>query len=131
MIKKEAVVTQVKDGKVSVRVVRDSMCGCCSNMFCGVKKQNDITVEDPIGLKQGDRVEIGLDTRVSLMLSMLLFLVPCVVLVGGIYLFKNAGAFLSFLASLVIVSVYFIIVRFTVINKLKERLSCRIIGRAL
>ena len=127
MIKKEAVVVAVKDGDLVIDAAKDKTCGCCSNMFCGAKKENHIKLKNSLDLKAGDRVELGLESYVILGLSVLMFLMPSLMFIGGIYGFKAAGPVLSFFLSILGVMIYFIALRFAVINRLKEKLSCRII----
>jgi positive regulator of sigma E activity len=127
MIKREAIVVAAEDGTFTVEAARDKMCGCCSNMFCGVKKEGRLKLKSPLDLKAGDRVELGLRSSIVVGFSLLIFFLPCLILIGGIYAFKGLGPAGSFFLSILDVGLYFILLKFAVINRLKEKLSCRII----
>jgi len=129
VFKKEAVVEDIKDGKVILSLSRDKMCSCCSDMFCGGSKENYISVKDHLGLNKGDRVEVGLDSRIITGLNLLIFLIPSVIFILTIFVLKDFDVLLSLGCGIMGVVVYFLLIKFIIINRVKNRLSCRIIGR--
>ncbi|MFC1514623.1 SoxR reducing system RseC family protein [Candidatus Omnitrophota bacterium] len=129
MFRAQAIVTEIRDRRAVLSLARRSMCGCCLNMFCGAKNQTEVTLDDPIGLCPADKVEVGIDSGVSLLLSSLMFLAPSLLFISVIYIAKEAGELSSLALALVSLGLYFILLKIAVIDRLKDKLSCRIIRR--
>ncbi|MBN2120870.1 MAG: SoxR reducing system RseC family protein [Candidatus Omnitrophica bacterium] len=129
MLKKVAVVAQAQKDKVVLSLPRDKMCGCCSNMFCGAKNENMIILKDASGLKAGDRVEVGLEGKIALFLNMLIFFIPSLVFISLVYLFRDLSIVLSFVLAVCGIILYFGLVKVSIINRFKNRLSCKIIAK--
>ena len=129
MIKREAVVAAAEEGRVTVEAARATMCGCCSNMFCGAKRERTLTLKSSLDCKAGDRVELGLSSSVVVGFSLLVFFLPSLILVGGIYALRGLGPAGSFFVSILGVVLYFIVVKYALIDRLKERLCCTILRK--
>ena len=127
MFKREAVVQDIKDGEVILSFSRDKACGCCSNLFCGSSCRTVILVKESLSLKKGDRVEVGLESKASLCLSAIIFFIPAVLFILFILVFRSYGEFASFILALTAVLLYFFIVKITIIGRLKDKFSCKII----
>ena len=129
MFKTEATVCEKQGSDVILSADRGKMCGCCSNMFCGTKKNTYIKTRDELGLKKGDTVALGIDSRAIVVLNILIFLVPSLIFVLIIAMGGQSRMFISFLASIAAVIVYFVCVKLFLIKKLTPGLSCKIIRR--
>ena len=130
MVKKEVVVIEVLGRKAKLSLDRSKMCGCCSNMFCGVKNRYVITADipDSLQLKENDKVEIGIDSRVSLLSGVMIFLLPSVLFLAGLYLFRGTGVIISFLTGIALVSVYFFGLKLILRGREESFMKCKIIG---
>jgi len=130
MVKKEAVVIEVLAGKAKLSFDRSKMCGCCSNMFCGAKNRHVITTDIPDGLqlKINDKVEIGIDSRVSLLSGVMMFLLPSVLFLAGLYIFRGVGVIISFLTGIALASVYFFGLKLILRGREESFMKCKIIG---
>ncbi len=129
MVKTYATVIEKKDNKAVLEFSREKMCGCCSNMFCGAKKQNIIRVDDPLGTAAGDKVQIGVESRIFVGLSVLVFLIPALVFIAGVYLLQRTGVPLSFAAGVLLVVFYFLALKFIMLDKLKKGTYCKMINK--
>ena len=86
MITEYGIVTQANESSAWVKTTRSSACeGCSSRESCGVHegKEMNVVVKNTIGVKQGDRVVIGLETKPMLFLVFLLYLFPIICLLIG------------------------------------------------
>lgn len=129
MFKKEALVIDKQADKVVLKILRDKMCGCCANMFCQQAGQNQLTLKDTLGLSKDDKVELGLESSICLVLSVVTFFLPSLVFIVTIYVLKDMGVLLSFLIGVCTVGIYFFLIKVFFINRVKNKLSCRIIRR--
>lgn len=130
MVKKEAVVIEVLSGKAKLSFDRSRMCGCCSNMFRGAKNKYVISADIPenLQLKINDKIEIGIDSRVSLLSGVIMFLLPSILFLAGLYVFRGIGVIISFLTGIALVSVYFFGLKLILRGREESFMKCRIIG---
>lgn len=88
MITEEGVIEDTSGAKAVVRIRRSSACAHCdSRGACKVISDRDMMVEvdNGVGAQKGDRVEISVPARSLLKLSLLVYFLPIVALVGGAY----------------------------------------------
>ncbi len=114
-MEEEAVVLEVKDKKAKIEIKRSGSCrGCrlCSSDPCGMMVTE---VEDPIGVKGGDRVQVEIPDKDFLKAAFILYLLPASGLIIGAFIGsklnpqKAAGIFGGFIGlalSLVFVHYY-------------------------
>lgn len=84
-----AQVVEVGPGKARVEVKRSSACRhCASASLCLAfsKDTNAVEVSDPIGVRVGQRVRVGLESTALLKASAILFVIPILALVAGVFL---------------------------------------------
>ncbi len=119
MIEEVGEVTEKKEGSITIRVKKDSMCECCRlNFLCG----EDATVvveEDKIGevLEVGDKVILKIEESKFLSVALLLFLAPVFIFLFFIFYFRNLGELKSFLYAFVFVMIYFGLIKIILIKK--------------
>jgi len=78
----EGIVISISDGKATIRISKSSSCGhdCASCGACS-NPTYEMTVNDPISCKAGDRVIIETDTSKILSISFLLYIFPVFILI--------------------------------------------------
>jgi positive regulator of sigma E activity len=127
MLRKTAVVIEKKDSKITLDIVRDKMCGCCSNLFCGAGKKNHLVLADQPGVELGDKVELLIKGSKVLLLSFICFLVPSLLFVGVIYILKDkAGNLTGFWIASFLLLMYFLMIKLFIFNRIKDKIGCEV-----
>jgi sigma-E factor negative regulatory protein RseC len=93
-IKEEGIVESISQRKAVVRIQKGAQCkNCSSREGCGVSggREMQIDLENELGAKVGDYVEISLPTRSLMKLSLLVYLLPVLALIVGAYLGRLIG----------------------------------------
>ena len=101
-------VIAVKGKMITVRFPRKTACGHCG--MCAVKPNDahvDMRMEDTIGCKTGDRVEVNISNGTVLKMSLLVYTMPLVVALIGFFIAYFCGAaevwqLVAFVASLTV-----------------------------
>ena len=92
MIEEKGVVLAVRGDQARVQVQARSACGHCqARAGCGTsllegllgRRAGDFWVKDPVGVRPGDQVVIGIAEAELRRASLLLYFLPIVALVGG------------------------------------------------
>ena len=114
----EGIVVSVAEGTAHVAVTQSESCEDCSaKIICKPKSENEkiIKVEDPLGVKPGDKVRIEVEGGALLSASFFLYGVPLILFLVGIFsgmsIFSNYAAkeLYSFLFGIGLITVYYII----------------------
>jgi sigma-E factor negative regulatory protein RseC len=93
-IKEEGIVERISQGKAAVRIQKGAQCKSCSSRDgCGVSTGGELQIdlENELGAKVGDSVEISLPTRSLMKLSLLVYFLPVLALILGAYLGRLVG----------------------------------------
>lgn len=88
MVTEQGFVEKAASRKALIRVQRNEACSRCQTRgACEMLSEKTMRVEvvNDLGAKEGDRVEISVPTGSFLKLSILVYLLPVVALVGGAY----------------------------------------------
>jgi sigma-E factor negative regulatory protein RseC len=96
MVREQGTVEGLKDGKSMVRIERSSACATCeSKASCHIEAGKELLVEvgNPIGAKEGDRVEVSMPTASVIKISAFVYIVPVAGLIAGAIL----GGWLTYL----------------------------------
>jgi sigma-E factor negative regulatory protein RseC len=88
MITENGIVTQADQAVARIKTNRSAACESCSTKdSCGTKhhgsKEMMVTVKNTIGVKAGDAVVIGMETRPMIILSFLTYVFPVILLLIG------------------------------------------------
>ncbi|MFH1504352.1 MAG: SoxR reducing system RseC family protein [Candidatus Omnitrophota bacterium] len=120
MFKEIVEISDVFDNKVKISFTKKQMCSCCSlGHICG-RGEEELVIDDwGFSLKKGDKVEIEIDEKKGILANLILFFFPSIILIAGLILFQNKGELLSFVLALLVVCVYYLIVK--LILKLKGK----------
>jgi sigma-E factor negative regulatory protein RseC len=114
----EGIVTEIKNGIATVSVINSESCEECSaKIFCHTENNvRNVTAKDPYGVKAGDKVQISIKGRSVVTASFLLYGLPLVLLIAGIFIgmnyFKDNSELLSSLAGIAFVGIYFLAIHF-------------------
>lgn len=114
----EGIVVSVAEGTAHVAVTQSESCEDCSaKIICKPKSENEniIKVEDPLGVKPGDKVRIEVEGSALLSASFFLYGVPLILLLVGIFsgmsIFSNYAAkeLYSFLFGISLMAIYYVL----------------------
>lgn len=121
MLKECVEVVGVKGREVKVRFDKKAMCSCCRYSFLCGKGQEDISIENTQGLeiKVGDKIEVGIQEKRSMLAALILFLFPMIIFLICLIVFNNWHQVGAFFIAILSVCVYYLIIRN--ILKLKGR----------
>ncbi|WNB76835.1 SoxR reducing system RseC family protein [Methylomonas koyamae] len=92
MIEEAAVVTRIgADGRTWIKSLQTSACsGCMQQQACGtatlakVLPKREFAVDSDITLQAGDRVVVAIDDGHLLLTSLILYLLPLLIMLGGV-----------------------------------------------
>jgi len=116
-------VSEVKGDLVKIRFTKQPMCSCCNfSTFCKCGEDELSVTNLPFPVEPGDKVEVGVEERVSLVSSILLFGIPVIIFVLTVLLLKQQPAIHSFIAACCAIMVYYIIIKLGV--RKKEKYFC-------
>ncbi|MCP3942023.1 MAG: SoxR reducing system RseC family protein [Desulfobacteraceae bacterium] len=87
MITENGIVTKASQTTAWIKTIRSGSCeGCSSRESCGTSHNSMemiVTVKNTLGVKKGDQVVIGLETKPMIFLSFLLYVFPIILLMIG------------------------------------------------
>lgn len=130
MFKKEGRVIEVCSDKVTVEFMRRGMCDCCHNYFCSIKdKGHYVTLDKTMDLKEGDIVEVGIKDNWILFFIFFVLFIPCIIFILSLYYFYHLGVIKSAFFSFLVVILYWVILKITLIRKWEKKKICSIIRR--
>ncbi len=83
----EGIVANVKDGIATIFIIEEGSCeDCGAKIFCKpTDDKKTLTVKDPFGVAAGDRVRIAVQGRNVLAASTLLYGIPLLLILGGVF----------------------------------------------
>ncbi len=82
-MEEEAIVLEVKDKKAKVKIERSKSCRGCGLCSLNPGGMMVTEVEDPIGVKVGNRVQVEIPDKDFLKAAFILYLVPVIGLITG------------------------------------------------
>ena len=107
------------DDKIKVRFSRKPLCGCCKfNTLCG-KAEEEVIIEggDDFVVQKGDKIEVGIEEKQSLLASLLTFLLPAVIFIAVLLLLQRKGELISFGVAIAFLLVYYFLVKLLIRGK--------------
>ncbi|MDD5069391.1 MAG: SoxR reducing system RseC family protein [Candidatus Omnitrophica bacterium] len=126
MFKETVLVTEVENSRITVEFKKKQMCDCCRySSVCGVEdtQQNSrrekivIFNKDNLAIHPGDRVEVAIDERRSIIANSLIFLLPALIFVLFLAAFNRLGIVFSFFLAVLVVFVYYSLVKIILKSK--------------
>jgi len=123
MYREKAKVISRGPDTLTIQFQRKIQCGCCrlGNLCAPKDEVCTLANSSEVRALEGDMVEVGIEEKKPIVISVLLFLIPTVILLSTLVLFRQYGEFRSFFLSIVNIAVYFIVLK--VILK-KKPLEC-------
>ncbi len=113
MITEIVEVVKTSKDKITVKFLRKPMCANCKLHFVCGKESNDLVdIENTsLVLNKGDKVEIGIEEKKSLLISCLIFLVPVALFVAILVAFNGLGELISFALAVIALFCYYFLMR--------------------
>ena len=109
----EGIVKESKDGIAIIVISNSDQCEECSaKIYCkpGNSNERSLIVKDPFGTNPGDKVRVSIKGNKILSASFMLYGVPLILLIGGLFLglqiFNNNQELFSTLLSIGLISIY-------------------------
>lgn len=112
MLKEIVEITQVLQNKVRVKFQKSSSCSCCKvSYICNKGEETLLLDKDGLSLEKGDKVEIAIDEKKTLLANVIIFFIPGVIFIASLVFFKDKGELLSFFLALSVVCIYYVIIK--------------------
>jgi positive regulator of sigma E activity len=112
MQKETVEVVEVVGAKVKIKFTKSQMCSCCRMHYLCGQGQEILTINNcGFSLNKGDKIEVAIDERKTLLANIITFLIPAIVFIAGLVVFQKKGEVASFFLALGAVCVYYIIVK--------------------
>ncbi len=129
MFKEIVTVEEVLESKVRIRFEKKKSCSCCQiNSVCG-QGQNTLLIDNPsLSLNPKDKVEVAIDEKMTVLASLLTFLVPAVVFMASLIIFKPRGELTSFFLAIGLVCIYYIVLKL-ILRKKDKKFKLKILGK--
>ena len=115
----QAKVLNKKESSVTLEIIRKKACGCCDGFFCQ-GNLHQVIVNTDFALEIGNLVEIGVDSKQSIILSFIIFLLPSFIFLSIVYFFRE-NKFLGILEGFIGLVVYFFLLKFFFLKKMFNR----------
>jgi len=108
----EAVVLEVKDKKAKIEIKRSKSCRGCG--LCSLNPDGMMVaeIEDTIGVKVGDRVQVEIPDKDFLKAAFILYLVPVIGLITGALIGSKFNPHMSILGGFIGIVLSFVFVRY-------------------
>ncbi|MCF7873669.1 MAG: SoxR reducing system RseC family protein [Candidatus Omnitrophica bacterium] len=120
MHKEVARVKKVTEDRIFIQVDKKAMCGCCRIASACDKSQGLFEFpNNNLYLNEGDKVEVGVETRKAISAIFLIFIAPITIFVTTLVLFQNKEELTSFLLALSAIFIYYGVARFFLKNTQK------------
>ena len=113
MFKEVVDVIKVQDSKVTIKFTRkQAWSKCPTSYICHKNKDQTIEIDSQgFNLKPGDKIEIGIQEKKTILASLIKFFIPALLFVVSLIIFKGRGELNSFLYALGVLIVYFVVVK--------------------
>lgn len=121
MFKETVEVIEVWGDKAKIKFTKKENCSCCkASHVCGMGKEKLTINSYNFNLKVGDKIEVGIEEKKTLLASLVMFLIPGTLFMLSLMIFRQRGEALSFLLALLILCTYYITVKFLLKNHGKK-----------
>jgi len=121
MFKEIVNIIEVWDNKIKVKFTKKEMCSCCKlSDLCGMGEETLILDSNQLSLETGDRVEIGIEEKRTLLASLIMFFIPSLFFLTSLVIFRRHGELLSFSIALLTLCLYYISVKLILRKKGKK-----------
>jgi positive regulator of sigma E activity len=119
MLKEVVDVTQVQNNTITIKFTRKQACSKCPTSYiCHKNKDQTMQIDrQSFDLKPGDKIEIAIEEKKTILASLINFFIPALLFVLSLIIFKGRGELNSFLGALVVLAVYFVVVKLIVKKK--------------
>lgn len=108
MFKEAVEVVEVREDKVKIKFIKKETCSCCKlSHICGMGEEKLVIDACGFTLKAGDKIEVGIEEKKTLIAGIIMFLAPGALFVLSLIIFKRQGEVLSFFLALLMLCIYY------------------------
>ena len=111
-MEEEAIVLEVKDKKAKIEIKRSASCRGCGLCSLNPGGMMVTEVEDPIGVKVGDRVRVGIPDKDFLKAALVLYLLPVSGLIIGALIGSKFSSYLAIFGGFIGLALSFVFVHY-------------------
>ncbi len=130
MFKETVEVVQVLEGEVKIKFAKRQSCSSCkASHICGQDKETLILDKGKLDLQPGDKVEVEIDERKTILANLITLFIPAIIFIGGLIFFQGQGEILSFLLAISSVCIYYVIVK-KILKAKGKHFKIKILGKA-
>ncbi len=129
MLKEIVTITETKDDKVKIKFIKKAACSCCKlTSLCG-KGEEELMIDNcGFSLKPGDKIEVGIEEKQNLLASLIVFLLPGVIFLTSLLIFRQQGELVSFFLAIFALCVYYGGAKM-LLKKEQKKFSLKILGK--
>ena len=121
MFKEIVEVVSAWEGGVKIKFTKKEMCSCCRlSAVCGMGEEVLVLDNHLLTLKAGDNIEVGIEEKKTLLASLIMFLMPALLFMSSLVLFKNYGEASSFFLAISVLCIYYVVAKMILKKKSKE-----------
>ncbi len=97
---------------VAIKLIKKPMCSCCRYSSLCIREKEFIRIpKGNFSLQKGDRVEIGVEEKKTIIASIVMFLIPACIFILSLFLYRNRAELVNFFLAIGITLIYYLIVR--------------------
>ena len=123
-------VIEVANNRVKVKFKKSKSCSCC-NLFSFCHRGNEgiwINSEPEIILDKGDRIEVGIEGKRTILASFIVFLAPAVIFISVPFIFREWSELRGFFLAIASLLIYYLIVKL-VMRRRKKYFNLQILRK--
>jgi positive regulator of sigma E activity len=121
MFKRTVKVLEVYEHRAKVSFERSADCQhCLSKFFCKIGNEAIVIDTDGFDLKKGDKIEVGVEYKKNISSVVLIFIAPLLIFISALIALKGWGEAQSFFSAIILVSLYYLLLKFYLKNKDKD-----------
>jgi len=113
-------VVGIGNGTAQIQFLRGKQCANCGACLTAGENEMEITLENSLGAKVGDRVAVELSTKRVVQASLLAYAVPLVLLVGGVLLGSRIADWAGLTLGVAACGIGYLILRFVEMRNRKR-----------
>ena len=129
MFKETVDVIDSSGNKVEIKFNKRKMCSCCRMYnICG-RGEGTLIIHNPgLSLKEGDKIQIAIDEKKTLLANIIIFLIPTIIFMACLVATQRKGEAVSFFLALGAVFIYYGVAKM-LLKKHGERFKVKILQK--
>ena len=115
--------------KIKVKFAKRKSCSCCKlNSLCGGEESTLLIDKPKFVFSPGDKIEVAVSEKKSIIANILIFLIPGIVFLASLVIFKSYGELSSFFLAMGVICTYYIIIKL-LLKKIAKKFYLEIIKK--